>query len=354
MGKRTTRNMMDRRYLMLTLVAAFCTAVPTTDLVIPEKIDFAAYSTSASFIQAVANSGGTEVDCRTFAETTIETIRTDVTSEQKTLNAEDKGAECAQEGQTIVSSTQATLSTAKANVVTKKSTAAVALDAKATACTANVAFEVGLDKLESSKEQCYDYTSQISYISAKGTCTSVTSTLATADQDVVTAQTTAKDGQQDYDNAVAAAAKLVSKCHCRVKKEQAEAWTAASKATAAHAADWKQAHEVICALDSATSTTCDIPSCPTVTQPTLAAGVSSEDCTEAPDDAPTAEATAACAADKITDCKGGVESLCCSAFGRESMSGVTEAQFCKGEYAQKNCAAPELCAESCMCARQGH
>merc|ERR1712166_1273498 len=113
MGKRTTRNMMDRRYLMLTLVAAFCTAVPTTDLVIPEKIDFAAYSTSASFIQAMANSGGTEVDCRTFAETTIETIRTDVASEQKTLNAEDKGAECAQEGQTIVSSTQATLSTAK-------------------------------------------------------------------------------------------------------------------------------------------------------------------------------------------------------------------------------------------------
>merc|ERR1712166_413688 len=235
MGKRTTRNMMDRRYLMLTLVAAFCTAVPTTDLVIPEKIDFAAYSTSASFIQAMANSGGTEVDCRTFAKNTIDTIRTDVTSEQKTLNAEDKGAECAQEGQTIVSSTQATLSTAKANVVTKKSTA--------TACTANVAFEVGLDKLESSKEQCYDYTSQISYISAKGTCTSVTSTLATADQDVVTAQTTAKDGQQDSDNAVAAAAKLVSKCHCRVKKEQAEAWTAASKATAAHAADWKQAHE---------------------------------------------------------------------------------------------------------------
>ena len=107
---------MGRRYLMLTLVAVFCTAVPTTDLVIPEKIDFAAYSTSASFIQAMANSGGTEVDCRTFAETTIETIRTDVTSEQKTLNAEDKGAECAQEGQTIVSSTQATLSTAKATL----------------------------------------------------------------------------------------------------------------------------------------------------------------------------------------------------------------------------------------------
>jgi len=343
MGKRTTRNMMDRRYLMLTLVAAFCTAVPTTDLVIPEKIDFAAYSTSASFIQAVANSGGTEVDCRTFAETTIETIRTDVTSEQKTLNAEDKGAECAQEGQTIVSSTQATLSTAKANVVTKKSTAAVALDAKATACTANVAFEVGLDKLESSKEQCYDYTSQISYISAKGTCTSVTSTLATADQDVVTAQTTAKDGQQDYDNAVAAAAKLVSKCHCRVKKEQAEAWTAASKATAAHAADWKQAHEVICALDSATSTTCDIPSCPTVTQPTLAAGVSSEDCTEAPNDAPTAEATAAtaCAADEMSDCNGVFEAMgyplvdFCNDFGdgcAPDCHGGGCATFCCGKY----------------------
>merc|ERR1712166_1664314 len=331
MGKRSTRNMMDRRYLMLTLVAAFCTAVPTTDLVIPEKIDFAAYSTSASFIQAMANSGGTEVDCRTFAETTIETIRTDVTSEQKTLNAEDKGAECAQEGQTIVSSTQATLFTAKANVVTKKSTAMVALDAKATACTANVAFEVGLDKLESSKEQCYDYTSQTSYISAKGTCTSVTSTFATADQDVVTAQTAATGLQQDYDNDVAAAAKLVSKCHCRVKKEQAEAWTAASKATAAHAADWKQAHEVICALDSATSTTCDIPTCPTVTQPTLAAGVSSEDCTKA--------AAPACAPDKSKGCKRDFnkgEVTLSSGFPPGSV--ISLEQFCSGVYRQNWCA----------------
>jgi len=282
---------MDRRYLMLTLVAAFCTAVPTTDLVIPEKIDFAAYSTSASFIQAMANSGGTEVDCRTFAKNTIDTIRTDVTSEQKTLDAEDKGAGCAQEGQTIVSSTQATLSTAKANVVTKKSTAAVALDAKATACTASVAFEVGLDKLESSKEQCYDYTSQTSYTNAKGTCTSVTSTLATADQDVVTAQTAATGLQQDYDNAVAAAAKLVSKCHCRVQKGQAEAWKAASTATAAHAADWKQAHEVVCALDQATPCE-EVADCPVVEQSTLSKDVSNEDCTQAQTDAPTPESTA--------------------------------------------------------------
>jgi len=331
MGKRTTRNMMDRRYLMLTLVAAFCTAVPTTDLVIPEKIDFAAYSTSASFIQAVANSGGTEVDCRTFAETTIETIRTDVTSEQKTLNAEDKGAECAQEGQTIVSSTQATLSTAKANVVTKKSTAAVALDAKATACTANVAFEVGLDKLESSKEQCYDYTSQTSYTSAKDTCKSSMHKLYFVDQDVDIAQNAATGLQRDYDNAVAAAATLMSKCHCRVKKEQAEAWTAASKATAAHAADWKQAHEVICALDSATSTTCDIPTCPTVTQPTLAAGVSSEDCTEA--------AAPACAPDKSKGCKRDFnkgEVTLSSGFPPGSVISLEE--FCSGVYRQNWCA----------------
>merc|ERR1711865_1359751 len=50
---------------------------------------------------------------------------------------------------------------------------------------------------------------------------------------------------------------------------------AASTATAAHAADWKQAHELICALDK--TTTCTVPTCPTVTQPTLAAGVATAD-----------------------------------------------------------------------------
>merc|ERR1712166_630403 len=97
MGKRPTRNMMGRRYLMLTVAATICAAVPTTDLVIPEKVDFATYSTSTSFIQAMSKSGGTEADCRTFADTTIRTIRTDVMSEQGNLECQrHRGRLCRQ------------------------------------------------------------------------------------------------------------------------------------------------------------------------------------------------------------------------------------------------------------------
>ena len=68
------------------------------DTVVPEKLDFAAYSTSASFIQAMSKSGGTEEDCRTFATTTITAIEASVKSAQETLDIADKGEECAQEG----------------------------------------------------------------------------------------------------------------------------------------------------------------------------------------------------------------------------------------------------------------
>ena len=67
----------------------------------------------------------------------------------------------------------------------------------------------------------------------------------------------------------------MSECRCRVQTEQAEAWAAASSAVASHAVLWRRAHEVLCALEQAS--TCTIPTCPTVTQPTVAAGVNAED-----------------------------------------------------------------------------
>jgi len=278
---------MDHRYLMLALVAAtICAAVPTTDLVIPENVDFATYSTSTSFIQAMSKSGGTEADCRTFADTTIRTIGTDVTSEQGILNAEDTGEDCAEKGQDGVANAQGKKDAANKDQLAKQGVAATTLNKKKTACTASVAFNVNLDTLESS--ECYDTTKEQSYINAKSTCASATSAMTKADEAVNIAKTTVKDGQQDYDNAVASAAQLKSACHCGVKKEQAQAWTAASEATAAHAADWKQAHEVICALDPTIS--CDeLPDCPAVEQVTLSNDVSNEKCTQAQIDAPSSE-----------------------------------------------------------------
>ena len=75
-------------------------------------------------------------------------------------------------------------------------------------------------------------------------------------------------------------------CQCRVKKSQAAAWAAAETAHASHAADWKQAHEILCALDKS-STTCNVPTCPTVNKPTVAAGVADANCRPTQTPAPT-------------------------------------------------------------------
>jgi len=267
---------MGYHFLMLTLAASVCARLPATDLVVPEKLDFAAHTTADSFIQAMTKSGGTEADCRSFATTTIASIKAEVTSEQGILNAVDTGSGCAQEGQTLVSSTQVTLTAAQADLVAKQDTAASALSTKNTACSASVAFAVNLDTLQA--KTCYDYTSEATYISAMTECGSATTALTKADQAVNTATTAVSDAQKAYDAAVAEAARLKSACHCRVQREQATAWTAASAATAAHAADCKQAHEVICALNQAT--TCPVPTCQTVTQPTAANGVDAEDCSQ--------------------------------------------------------------------------
>merc|ERR1712195_153024 len=272
-----TAIMMRHHFLLLTFAVSFCAALPATDLVVPEReeVDFVAYSTSASFIQAMAKSGGTEEDCRTFATTTIATTKESIESEQKTLDAVDKGAECAQEGQEMVTSTQGTLNKAQSDLAIKKGAAETALSAKETACTASVAFDVNLDTLTS--KECFNYKQESTYTIADGACTSAKSDLTKADLAVSTAKTAVTDGQQANEDALAQAAELMSSCHCRVQQEQAAAWTAASSATAANAADWKQAHEVLCAVDQ-TANECEYDACPTVSQPTVAPGVAEEAC----------------------------------------------------------------------------
>ena len=98
----------------------------------------------------------------------------------------------------------------------------------------------------------------------------------------------------------------MSGCLCRAHKAQTAGWAAATTAHASHAADWKQAHEILCALDSA-STTCNVPTCPVVTKPAVATGVENavqNHCTEAPTATPTATPTTATpttAAPTVTD-----------------------------------------------------
>merc|ERR1712166_80402 len=343
MGKLHWSNMIFRRQLItattattatitLAVLLVYTDAAHIDDTVVPEKLDFAAYSTSASFIQAMSKSGGTEEDCRTFATTTITTIEASVKSAQETLDAADTGAECAQEGQEMVTSTQGTLTAAKKASEEKNGEAKTALEAKNTACTAAVAFDVTLDILVS--KECYEYTSETSYTSAKAACGAATASSTKADQAAGIAKTSVKDREQGYNNAVAEAAQLKSTCLCRVQKGHAEAWTAASEIQEPNAADWKQAYEVLCALNQKT-TTCDVPTCPALEEPTLSNDVSSEDCTQAQTDEPTAEPTAgpACAPDKGYD--SGMRGMVTCDKGIE-LYGGHRSSLCK--YHASNCA----------------
>ena len=86
-----------------------------------------------------------------------------------------------------------------------------ALTAKETDCKATVAFSVNLDTLEAS-HQCFDYKRQASYEQAKAKCDSAKPTSAAANQAVAIAGTKATDAIAEAENAVAAAAGLLSTC----------------------------------------------------------------------------------------------------------------------------------------------
>jgi len=281
--------------LLVALAAYKFDALPSpTDLVVPEGMMMqGAFSsmTPTAFISAMTKSGGSKADCGTFARTTVADITTAVSTQQNVLDVLDNGDGCAAMGQTLVTSTKAAVVAAQAVVVTKQGEAATALATKNTACSAPVGFSVGLEALDANA--CYDYTRQTGYTEAKATCDSATTSLKTADANVVTAQTVVTDAQAAAADAVAEASRLTSGCLCRAHKAQTKAWTAATTAHASHAADWKQAQEILCALDSV-STSCNYDACPTVTKPRVADGVENADqnhCTEAPTATPTATPT---------------------------------------------------------------
>jgi hypothetical protein len=242
--------------------------------------------TPTAFISAMTSSGGTEADCRTFATETIKDIKQTVSSSQGTADAIDTGSGCAALGQDEVQAEQAKVAAAK--VVVQSAEAVVVSKTTAKNAAASATFEVTFDLMSTERPECVDITGQSSYQAVKNAREAAKDELRTAEQAVVTAKTAVTDTETALAGVVKEASRLMSGCLCRVHTQQAKAWAAVSTATAAHAADWKQAHEVICALDS--TATCNVPTCPTVTQPTLAAGVANADavhCTRAPTKSPT-------------------------------------------------------------------
>merc|ERR1712153_123633 len=231
-----------------------------------------------AFISAMTSSGGSEEDCRTFADKAIKDIEATITTTQDEMNIVATGSSCAAMGQDQVQAETAKVAAAKTAVQNAETDAASKNTAKEAAASAT--YKVTFDLMSTQAPTCLDVTGQSSYLAVKALADSAKSAADTADTALAAAKTAVTAAEAALANAVAQASGLESDCLCRAHKEQKAAMAAASTATAAHAADWKQAHELKCALDK--TTTCTVPTCPTVTQQTLAAGVAtanSEHCT---------------------------------------------------------------------------
>merc|ERR1711865_1156634 len=176
-------------------------------------------------------------------------------------------------GQDQVQAEKAKVAAAKTAVQNAETDAASKNTAKEAAASAT--YKVTFDLTSTQAPTCLDVTGQSSYLAVKALADSAKSAADTADTALADAKTAVTAAEAALANAVAQASGLESDCLCRAHKEQKATMAAASTATAAHAADWKQAHELICALDK--TTTCTVPTCPTVTQQTLAAGVATAD-----------------------------------------------------------------------------
>jgi len=287
--------MMGSRFYLLIALAVSCHGLPNTaeDDVVPERQTMLLQHTAAftkmsptAFIAAMASSGGSEQDCRTFADETIKTIDATVISSQGTMDEVATGSSCAALGQDEVQAETAKVAAAKLVLQNAEAVAASKKAAKVTA--AKAPYEVTFNLMSTNTPACVDVSGQSSYLVVKNALDNAVTELEVADKAVGVAKTKAADAQTALDGVVTEASRLMSGCLCQAHKKQKAAWAAVSDATAAHAADWKSAHEVICALDK--TATCNVPTCPTVTQPTVADGVAnadSEHCTAAPTTAPT-------------------------------------------------------------------
>jgi len=239
-----------------------------------------------AFISAMTSSGGNEATCRSFADETIKTIEKTVTSTQGEVDAIETGHHCEEQMQDEKQAEKAKIAAARLVVQNAKADVASKTIAKDTAASAT--YEVTFDLMSTSQPNCLDVSSESSYLAVKNTHDTAIAELEAAMTALTAAETGVTAAEKAFTIVAEEASRLAWGCMCRIHKEQRDAWAEVSTATAAHAADWKSAHEVICALDK--TATCTVPSCPTVTQPTLAAGVAtadSEHCTPEPTNAPT-------------------------------------------------------------------
>merc|ERR1711865_547199 len=254
MGKTQRPHMMGLRFYLFIALAVSCHGLPTTaDTVVPERQTMllqhrAAFTkmSPTAFISAMSSSGGSKEDCRTFADETTKTIKATVTSTQDVLNTIDTGSGCAALGQDLVQAEETKVAAAKTAAQNAETDVASKTTAKDDAASAT--FVVTFDLMSTERPNCLDVTGESSYTVVKTAADTAIRELATAKQTLVDAKTAVTAAEAAHAAAVTNAAGLEKECLCRVYTEQTDAWESAATAGT-------------------------VPTCPTVSKPTVASGV---------------------------------------------------------------------------------
>merc|ERR1712166_1394040 len=285
-GGTTQANMRPIPVLLIVLAGSYsCAALSSkADLVVPETFghrEAFANLSAADFIQTVSSSGGSEADCEQFANDTIADIKATVIDQQRIVDEVPSGDLCAAEGQEEVIKAKNATETAKTEAEAAEKALNTTETDKARICTAGVDLPtVYLNQLQNS---CFNYEDTLAYKVAKSKCKDAKEAVKKATEAAKQAKEDVKAKEDEQEEHEKEAQRLKSGCLCDTHQRQTKIQAAQEKATSTHQSEWTRAHEVLCALKQTPE--CDIPPCPTVTQPTLAAGVANADtqhCKEEP------------------------------------------------------------------------
>ena len=133
---------------------------------------------STAFIAAMTSSGGSEEDCRTFADKAIKDIEATITTTQEEMNIVATGSSCAALGQDQVQAETAKVAAAKTAVQNAETDAALKGGAKGTA--ADAPHKVTFNLMSTQEPDCLDVRGQSSYLAVKNALDNVATDLGVA------------------------------------------------------------------------------------------------------------------------------------------------------------------------------
>jgi|ERR1711998_5000 len=271
---------------------ALVVALPSPDTMVPEvtmtqqhhnqiqSAHHAAAEEAKATITQMVQAGQDDTACEELAETLLDEVQQMVDSQQSSLDALDTGADCQYEGQQELEDAQHALDNAKD-----------AAEAAATRAAekAGATVDFGLVALSSLHEEsgviCGMPIQSSEYTNAKHAA-------AGAAAEASTAHSAIQGFQQALETAETAAQKAVKKCQCHTFFNYQTAFENAMSHTEANQKAWTKGKHMKCVLDTTPADECKTDDVPTITDVTLADGITGEDCEEyAPTPPPTAPPT---------------------------------------------------------------